>query len=314
MQAIFHYACSDKLRTRLLHLAPSWLDIRPCPEADDDLLFQLLADTEVLLHALRPVDARIMEAAPGLRLVQKIGVGVNTIDLEHARGRGIAVCNMPGTNSRAVAEAALMLMLATLRRARRLDAATRAGEGWRLDPALFDDVGEIAGRTVGLVGYGAVPSLLAPVLVAMGARVLYTATAPKVDAVAEWRALDALLAESDVVSLHVPLVADTEHLIDAGALTRMKRGAVLINTARGGLVDQHALVEALRSGRLLAAGLDVFEEEPIAGDAPLLDLDNVLVQPHVAWLTQETLGRSLAVAMENCRRLREGETLLHRVA
>jgi phosphoglycerate dehydrogenase-like enzyme len=313
MRAIFHYACSEKLKARLKHLAPSWLDIRPCPEAEDALLFRLLADAEVLLHVLRPVTAELMDAAPGLRLVQKIGVGVNTIDLEHARKRGIAVCNMPGTNSRAVAEATLMLMLATLRRARALDAATRAGDGWRLDPALFDDVGEIGGRTVGLVGYGAVPSVLASVLVALGARVLYTATTPKVDAVAVWRPLDALLAESDIVSLHVPLDADTEHLIDAGALARMKRGAVLINTARGGLVDQAALVEALRSGQLLAAGLDVFDDEPLSGDAPLLELENVLLQPHVAWLTQETLGRSLAVAMENCRRLRDAQALLHRV-
>jgi phosphoglycerate dehydrogenase-like enzyme len=313
MRAIFHYACSDSLKLRLKELAPEWLDIRPCSEADDALLLRLLGDTEVLLHVLKPVTAKVMDAAPGLRLIQKIGVGVNTIDLDHARRRGIHVCNMPGTNSRAVAEATLMLMLATLRRARTLDAATRAGNGWRLDPALFDHVGEIGGRTVGLVGYGAVPSILAPVLKALGARVLYTANSAKSDAVAAWRTLPELLAESDIVSLHVPLDAATERLIDAAALARMKRGAVLVNTARGGLVDQPALIEALRNGRLLAAGLDVFDVEPVPADQPLLELDNVVLQPHVAWLTQETLGRSLAVAMENCRRLRDGDVLLHRV-
>lgn len=314
MRAIFHYACSETLKARLTTLAPSWLSIRPCAEFDDALLHRLLGDADVLLHVLKPATAALMDAAPGLRLIQKIGVGVNTIDLEHARRRGVAVCNMPGTNSRAVAEATLMLMLATLRRARDLDAATRAGDGWRVQPALFDDVGEIGGRAVGLVGYGAVPSLLAPVLTALGARVLYTATRPKADAAATWRSLTQLLAESDIVSLHVPLVPETAGLIDAAALARMKRGAILVNTARGGLVDQHALVEALRSGRLLAAGLDVFEEEPVPADAPLLKLGNVVLQPHVAWLTQETLGRSLAVAVENCRRLRDGEPLLHRVS
>ena len=314
MRAIFHYACSENLKARLKELSPSWLDIRPCPEADDALLFRLLGDTEVLLHVLKPATSTVMDAAPGLRLIQKIGVGVNTIDLDHARQRGISVCNMPGTNSRAVAEATLMLMLATLRRARTLDAATRAGNGWRLDPALFDDVGEIGGRTVGLVGYGAVPSILAPVLKALGARVLYTATGPKPVAEATWRTLPELLTESDIVSLHVPLSAETERLIDAPALARMKRGAVLIKTARGGLVDQTALIEALVSGQLLAAGLDVFDEEPVPASQPLLGLDNVVLQPHVAWLTQETLGRSLAVAMENCRRLRDGEELLYRVS
>ena len=238
---------------------------------------------------------------------------MNTIDLDHARRRGIAVCNMPGTNSRAVAEATLMLMLMTLRRARVLDAATRAGDGWRLDPSLFDEVGEIGGRTVGLVGYGAVPRILAPVLSALGARVLYTATAPKPDAEAEWREFEDLLAASDIVSLHLPLGDGTEALMDAAALARMKPGAVFINTARGGLVDEEALANALQSGRLMAAGLDVFAAEPATVDSPLLALDNVVVQPHVAWLTQETLGRSLAVALENCRRLRDGDDLLHRV-
>ncbi len=313
MRAIFHYACSQSLSAKLKALAPTWLDVRSCPESDAALLYRLLSDAEVLLHVLEPATAKVMDAAPKLQLSQKIGVGVNTIDLEYAGLRGIRVCNMPGTNSRAVAEATLMLMLTTLRRARSLDAATRAGDGWRMDPALFDQVGEIGGRTVGLVGYGAVPAMLAPVLHALGARVLYTATKPKADAVAEWRELPELLAESDIVSLHVPLAAETERLIDGAALLSMKPGALLINTARGGLVDQNALIEALRSGRLLGAGLDVYDQEPVPADCPLLEMDNVVLQPHVAWLTPETLGRSLAVAMENCRRLRDGEELLHRV-
>lgn len=313
MRAVFHYACSPTLDARLATLAPDWLEIRSCPEADDGLLRRLLADAQVLLHVLKPATAKVMDAAPHLRLIQKIGVGVNTIDLAHAAERGIAVCNMPGTNSHAVAEATLMLMLMTLRHARQLDAATRAGDGWRLDPALFDHVGELGGRTVGLVGYGAVPRILAPVLRALGARVLYTATARKADADAEWSDLDHLLSESDVISLHLPLTESTAGLMDAAAFARMKPGAIFVNTARGGLVDEAALVDALRARRLLAAGLDVFTAEPVPGSSPLLTLDNVVVQPHVAWLTQETLGRSLAVAVENCRRLRDGEALLHRV-
>jgi phosphoglycerate dehydrogenase-like enzyme len=313
MRAIFHYACSQRLSARLAALAPPWLEIQSCPESDDALLYRLLARTDVLLHVLKPVTARVMDAAPGLRLIQKIGVGVNTIDLEHARRCGLAVCNMPGSNSRAVAEATLMLMLVTLRRARSLDAAIRRGDGWRLDPTLFDDVGEIGGRTVGLVGYGAVAAMLTPVLMALGARVLYTATGPKPDALAEWRDLPELLAQSDIVSLHLPLSATTQGLIDRGALAGMKRGALLINTARGALVDQDALIDALHCGQLQAAGLDVYDEEPVRGDLPLLQMANVVLQPHVAWLTAETLGRSLAVAVENCRRLRNGGDLLHRV-
>lgn len=314
MRAIFHYACSPDLKARLQAVAPQWLSIRTCPESDDALLLRLLGKADVLWHVLKPVTGRVMEAAPDLRLIQKIGVGVNTIDLESARRRGIQVCNMPGTNSRAVAEAALMLMLSVLRRCLKLDAATRRGDGWRLDPALFDDIGELGGRSVGLVGYGAVPARLAPVLSALGARVLYTATAPKADAAAEWRELPELLAQSDIVTLHLPLNAKTERLMDRAAFAGMKPGAVFINTARGGLVDEPALVEALRDGHLSGAGLDVFDDEPLGADAPLLAMDNVVLQPHVAWLTRETLDRSVRVAVENCRRLRDGEVLVHRVA
>ena len=163
------------------------------------------------------------------------------------------------------------------------------------------------------MGYGAVPRLLAPVLAAMGARLLYTARRPKPDAPAEWRDLPALLSQSDIVSLHLPLTPETEGIIDAAAIQRMKPGAVFVNAARGGLVDEAALVEALRSGHIRAAGLDVFATEPIGPDNPLLRMENVMLAPHVAWLTTETLNLSLGVAVENCRRLREGGELLHRV-
>jgi phosphoglycerate dehydrogenase-like enzyme len=131
---------------------------------------------------------------------------------------------------------------------------------------------------------------------------------------AERHDLDDLLGASDVVSLHLPLTPETEGLIDRRTLARMKPGAILVNTARGGLVDETALVETLTSGRLLAAGLDVLAEEPPPPDHPLLSLDNVVLTPHVAWLTQETLKRSFDVALENVRRLRDGRDLLFRMA
>jgi phosphoglycerate dehydrogenase-like enzyme len=210
-----------------------------------------------------------------------------------------------------VAELTLALMLATLRRLPAFDAAMRTGV-WS-DPLLQDGLGELGGRSVGLVGYGAVPRLLAPVLAAMGCRLRYTARAPKPDALGEWRSLGALLDEADVVSLHLPLTAETANLIDAAALARMKPGAVLINTARGGLVDQAALTRALGSGRLAAAGLDVFDVEQPDFGAPLFRLPNVVLSPHIAWLTTGTFDRSFALAAENCRRVAAGEALLHRV-
>ena len=314
MKVVLHYAAGPGLTRRVAQLeSQHGLRVAICPVADRARYRAEMADAEVLWHLLDPVTAAVLDGAPALRLVQKIGVGVNTIDLDAARGRGVAVCNMPGTNTQAVAEMTLLLLLAALRRVAHLDAVTRAGRGWQLPPEVQDRCGEVAGRTVGLVGYGAVPRRLAPMLAAIGARVLFASRSPKPDAVGERRPLDALLRESDVVSLHLPLTAETERLIDAGAIARMKPGSVLINTARGALVDEAALADALGRGHLGAAGLDVFEAEPTPADGPLLRLDNVVVTPHVAWLTEETMERSLAVAAENCRRLGSDEPLLHRV-
>ena len=186
-------------------------------------------DITALLHVLTPVTAEFIASAPKLKLIQKLGVGVNTIALDAAREHDVAVCNMPGTNSQAVAEMALSLMMAVLRRTCFFDARTRAGEGWTADPSELDSVGEIAGRTVGLVGFGHSAQLLAPVLAALGAKVVYTARSAR-DVPYEFWPLDRLLAESDIVSLHIPLTDETRASIDPFA---MKKGAVLVNTARG---------------------------------------------------------------------------------
>lgn len=272
-------------------------------------LDEVAPEISVLLHVLTPVTPDFIASAPKLKLIQKLGVGVNTIALDAARDHGVAVCNMPGTNSQAVAEMALSLMMAVLRRTCFFDARTRAGEGWTADPSELDSVGEIAGRTVGLVGFGHSAQLLAPVLAALGARVVYTARSAR-DVPYDYWPLDRLLAESGIVSLHIPLTDETRASIDPFA---MKKGAVLVNTARGELIDEARLVEALTSGHLRGAGLDVFAEEPLPRGNPLLGLPNAVLAPHIAWLTPETLVRCLSVAHENCRRLEAGEPLLHQV-
>ena len=313
MKAIFHYDAGHRLKARFTSLAAEGFEITPCPEEDDSGLAALLPDAEVLLHILKPVTAAIIGRAPRLRLIQKIGVGVNTIDLAAARSRGIAVANMPGTNTPAVAEATVLLMLAALRNLAGLDRACRAGQGWAVGGGLQERVGELRGRTIGLVGAGMVPQALVPILRGFGAHLLYWSPREHPELGIPRRELSELLAESDIVSLHVPLLPETERLIDRAELERMKPGAILINTARGGLVDEAALIEALQSGQLRAAGLDVFGEEPLPADSPLLALDNVVLMPHVAWLTPETLDRSLEVAIDNMRRLRDRAELRFRV-
>lgn len=314
MKAVLQYRASAGLRARLRERAPAWLDIVCVDETDTPAIHRELVDAEVLLHVLAPVSVELLRAAPKLRLVQKIGVGIDTIDVAAAKARGVAVANMPGTNSQAVAEHTLALMLAALRRVAYLDAASKAGKGWQLTPETFDTTGELCGRTVGFVGYGAIPRRLTAALAALGAKVIYYAHDPvPKDGATSMPSLRALLQEADIVSLHIPLTADTHTILDATALNAMRHGAVLVNTARGELVDEHALSDSLRSGRISAAGLDVFAQEPAVADSPLLSLPNVIATPHIAWLTPQTLDRSIDVIIENCRRLGDGEPLLHQV-
>ncbi len=314
MKAIFRYDAGPRLAARFAALAGQGFLITPCPEGDDALFARLLPDAEVLLHILKPVTKAVIDQAPALRLIQKIGVGVNTIDLEAARARGIAVANMPGTNTQAVAETALLLMLAALRNLAGLDRACRMGQGWALGAGLQERVGELRGRTIGLVGAGMVPRALIPMLRGCGAEIVYWSPHEHKELGVARCELAELLARADIVSLHLPLVPGTERLIDQRALAQMKPGAVLVNTARGGLVDEPALVAALETGHLRAAGLDVFAAEPLPADSRLMTLDNVVMMPHVAWLTPETLDRSLEVAVDNMRRLRDGGELRFRVA
>jgi phosphoglycerate dehydrogenase-like enzyme len=310
MKAVLQYRASPRLRQRIAALD---LNTVVVAETDKDTFLREIRDADVLLHVLEPVTAAVIDAARRLKLIQKIGIGVNTIDLDAARRRSIAVCNMPGTNTQAVAEMTLLLVLATLRGLAQLDALTRAGQGWNLDLEIPDDLGELSGRTVGLVGFGAVARRLVPMLQAIGAKVVYTSKRAMADAPIPFLPFPELLPLADVLSLHLPLTSETTGIMDAGAFAAMKRGSILINTARGPLADEAALCSALTSGHLRGAGLDVFCREPVGADDPLLTLPNVIVTPHLAWLTTETLERSLTVIAENCRRLRQGEALLHRV-
>lgn len=311
MKAVLQYRASPRFCSLLRSRAPSFLHVDIIDEDDRQAFAASMREAEVLLHVLEPVTAQVMEAAPHLKLIQKIGVGVNTIDLDAARKLGVGVANMPGTNTQAVAEQVLALTFALLRRIPELDRETRAGRGWHIEPSTIDAMGEIAGRTVGLVGYGAVAKRLLPILEALSARVIFATRTQTGDA--RQRSLDALFAEADIVSLHVPLDETTRALVSERQLARMKPSAVIVNTARGALIDQAALVRALRDGRLAGAALDVFEVEPIDAAHPLLALPNVVVTPHLAWLTPETLMRSLDIAFENCRRTRDREPLLHSV-
>ena len=306
LRVLAHFLPGDKVMD-LVAPERDWLDIRWCAEDDDATFYGELPEAEVIWHVLRPLAASDLEGGTSLRLVHKLGAGVNTIDVKAATRRGIAVSNMPGANAPSVAEGAVLLMLAALRRLPQLDHATREGNGWPIDPSLGETVRDIGSCTVGLVGYGNVAKHVERMVAAMGAEVLHTST--RDDGQPGWRPLPELLAASDVVSLHLPLTERTDDLLGREELARIRRGGVLVNTSRGRIVDEPALVEALRSGELAGAGLDVFAIEPVPVGNPLLGLPNVVLTPHVSWYTADTMRRYLAEAVANCRRLYDGRPL-----
>ncbi|ATA25316.1 phosphoglycerate dehydrogenase [Brenneria goodwinii] len=236
--------------------------------------------------------AQLIDAAPNLRVIANHGTGTDKIDVAYAHAAGIPVAYTPDANVRAVAEHALMLMLATARRAAAADAATRSGN-WRFKYDV--EMLSLYDKTLGIVGWGRTGRLLARMAAqALGMRVL--AWSPRAGddefaafGVQRMESLEALLREADVVSLHRPLRADTARTLDAAALAYMKPDAIVINTSRGGLIDEAALVAALSRGRLFGAGLDVFEHEPLPTESPLCGLPNVLLTPHVAGSSREAL-------------------------
>jgi phosphoglycerate dehydrogenase-like enzyme len=258
-----------------------------------------LARASIYITRTTDLPAALMARAPGLRLIVKHGAGVDNIAIPAATRRGIWVCNTPGgNNSTAVAEGAVTLMLAVLRRVREMDALVREnrfGERWKIR------LQDLTGAKVGLVGFGRIARVTAKICGAgFGAEVAaYDPMVPE----GEIRAAGVIpmdlpeLMSRDVISVHAPLTEGTRNLIGAAELSRMPAHGVIVNTSRGGIIDEAALVEALQAGRIGGAGIDVFEHEPPPKDHPLFALQNVVLGPHMAGVTEASMkGMALAVA------------------
>jgi glyoxylate reductase len=286
-------AVLDKLRSA----AAVDLYVGERPITPDELRARV-ADKEALVCLLTDrVDAPVLDAAPKLRVVSNVAVGYNNIDVAAARARRIVVTNTPDVLTDSVADFTWALVLAITRRLAEGERLLRRGEwkGWALDFMLGS---ELRGKQLGLVGLGRIGRAVAARAPAFGMRVVYTSRSELPFAGGERVSLDRLLNTSDVVSLHVPLTADTRHLIDKRALTRMKRSAYLVNTSRGPVVDEEALAWALGQHLLAGAALDVYENEP-AVHPDLLRLENVLLVPHMASGTTETRTAMADLAAEN---------------
>jgi glyoxylate reductase len=270
--------------------------------AGKDALVCLLTDS---------IDRSVIDAGSSLKVIANVAVGYNNIDVPHARSKGIIVTNTPDVLTESVADFTWALILAITRRLGEGERLLRRGDwkGWALDFMLGS---ELRGKQLGLVGVGRIGRAVAARAPAFGMKVAYTSRRD-MGKVGEAMSLDRLLLTSDVVSLHVPLTPETRHLIDRRALTRMKRSAYLINTARGPVVDEEALAWALQSHLLCGAALDVYENEP-AVHPDLLSLENVLLVPHLASGTTETRTAMADLAIGNVLAVLAGEPPMTAVA
>lgn len=287
---------------------PQWRFLQETPPG---AVAQCIADAEVVVSNKLMLDAASLHAAPRLRLVCIAATGTNNVDLAAAQARGIAVCNVRGYATPSVVQHVFALMLALSGRLLDYDRAVRRGDWQRAAYfALLDfPITELAGRTLGIVGYGELGRAVASVASALGMSVKIAALPGRsydgVPARVPW---DQLLEQVDVLSLHCPLTPDTRDLLDAAALARLKRGALLINTARGGLIDEPALAAALRRGQLGGAGIDVLSVEPPVNGNPLLvaDIPNLIVTPHIAWASRASRQRLVEELALNIRAFRAG--------
>jgi len=274
------------------------------PPERERLLTDVAGAAAAVVTLTEQVDAEFFDAAgPQLRVVANVAVGYDNIDVAEAARRGVVVTNTPGVLDDATADHTFAMILAVTRRVVEADRFVRSGEPWIWGPRMLVGLDLSAGATLGIVGLGRIGRAVARRAQAFSMTVLahdpHYAPGDKVDGVTI-ASLDDLLATSDVVSLHVPLMEQTRHLIDEAAIRRMKQGAYLINAARGGVVDESALIPALRSGRLAGAALDTYEGEPKV-NPELAGLDNVALQPHIASAGGRTRDRMCLLALDNVR-------------
>jgi glyoxylate reductase len=291
-------------RLRAAHEVSEWPgDLPPGP---DDLRAHAREADALLTLVTDPVGAELLDAAPQLKAIANMAVGTDNIDVEAATARGIAVGNTPDVLTDATADLAFALLLALARKIVPGAAKVRDGEWQTWEPAA--DLGaDLAGATLGIVGWGRIGQAVARRAEGFGMHVVHSSRSSGISR-------DTLFERADFVSIHTPLTPETRHLIGADALAQMKPTALLVNTSRGGVVDQYALRAALHAGEIAGAALDVTDPEPLPADHPLLDAPNLLVVPHIGSATVHTRARMAEIAVENLLAALDGQPMPHPVA
>lgn len=302
---------SPKPLAFITSLLPDGFEFISLDKPGREEIIQKIPEADFLLVGGREkIDREVLDAAGKLRMIQRSGVGLDSLDLDAIRNKEIPLYVNEGVNAQSVAEHTILLILGTLRKIIIVDKKTRSGEWVKHDIGITCH--ELSGKQVGLVGLGSIGKCVARMLLAFGVRTVYykpnrlSEDTEKFLGV-EYRTFDNLLSTSDVISLHCGLSETTRSIIGRDEFDRMKKGAVLINTARGALIDDSAFIDALKSGHIAGAGLDVFSKEPLVSGHPFMDMDNVLLTPHMGSITQESFSRMMRTAISSIEQFHSGD-------
>lgn len=271
--------------------------------AQPDLVIERIGDAEILFTNKTPLSRQILTACPNLKFVGILATGYNIVDVDAAKELGIPVCNVPGYSTDAVAQMTLALLLEICHHVAHHSQQVHAGQWSSSRDFCFWDYPliELAGKTMGIIGFGSIGKKVGTLAKCLGMKVLAAGSRPTEEgrAIGEYVDLDTLFRESDVISLHCPLFPENREMINRESIAKMKDGAILLNTARGALIVEQDVADALNSGKLSATGLDVAAVEPLPASSPLIGAKNCIITPHIAWATKEARQRLMDIAVHN---------------
>ena len=278
---------------------------------DEEEIAARIDNADILLTNKTPVSAAALDKNPGVKYISVLATGYNIVDVEAARARGIPVSNVPAYGTAAVAQFAIAMLLEICHHVAHHSETVHAGR-WEQSPdwCYWDyPLIELQGKTMGIIGFGRIGQQTGRIAKAMGMNILATGSRPTDSGreIAEYVELDELLARSDVIALHCPLFPSTQGIISRENIAKMKDGVILLNNSRGPLIDEQALADALNSGKVYAAGLDVVSTEPIRGDNPLLKAKNCFITPHISWAPKESRQRIMDCTVDNIKAFLDGE-------
>ena len=284
-------------------------DVTIYDRTEQQQILSRIGSADIVITNKTPLDAQTIAMAPSLKYIGVLATGYNVVDIEAARRRGVVVTNIPTYGTDAVAQFAFAMLLEIAHHVQHHSDAVKEGRWTNHQDFCFWDYPliELAGKTMGIIGYGRIGQATARIARAFGMHVIAYDVSQQSEHSDVYVELDTLLAESDVISLHCPLFESTRGIINKDSIARMKDGVILLNNSRGPLVVEQDLADALNSGKVYAAGLDVVSEEPIKADNPLLSAKNCLITPHISWAPKESRQRLMDIAVENLKAFLEGK-------